>query len=588
MTASRRSFLLGTGATAAAAALVTPGSAAADNVVGGGGPDPEARRFTLAVIPDTQYMFDLDRGDSAPLKATLQYLVDHRRSENIVFVSHLGDLVENALKSEIDDISARFEVLDRRRIGYSVLAGNHDVPDSRLDDQRGRTPYLDRFGPQRFRSSPTFRGASADGYNSFHVFRAAGKDWLVLALDWRMSPQGFEWARSVLKKHPKLPVILTTHELVRDGGDGVAEMSDYGRKLWDELIRDNDQIFLTLNGHFWPPARATMRNAAGNDVHVHITNYQDRYYGGGAMIRLYHFDLDRGVVDVRTLSPWLLGKKALNPLERKEIELTGPADRFSVPIGFEQRFARFDPPVLPGPRPVSDVLVRGTVAYWRLGEGLEDLSGNGNHLRQTGTLTAADDHHRFAPSHRSLYFGKDGYLSTVDAAPLNRETFERGYTIEVFLKLPKDFDHPWCGLLTKLAPGSAAGKTGDDPGEPIATLNVAGGGQLQWAVFPRNLPGISTNWGHEMDYETWWHIAVVNDGVHTTMYVDGSPLLRNPSTPARGISTAGDPWLVGAYAYDKVVEKSLHGWVGDLRIVNRALDRSEFMRSKAARSAGTD
>src|SRR5688572_21571683 len=137
MTASRRSFLLGTGATAAAAALVTPGSANADNVVGYGRPDPEARRFTLAVIPDTQYMFDLDRGDSAPLKATLQYLVDHQKSENIVFISHLGDLVENGQKSEIDDISARFEVLDRRRVGYSVLAGNHDLPDSRTDDQRG-------------------------------------------------------------------------------------------------------------------------------------------------------------------------------------------------------------------------------------------------------------------------------------------------------------------------------------------------------------------------------------------------------------------------------------------------------------------
>src|SRR5689334_2890688 len=91
MTASRRSFLLGTGATAAAAALVTPGSAQADIVVSGGRPDSGARRFTLAVIPDTQYMFDLDRGDSAPLKATLQYLIDHQRLENIVFVSHLGD-----------------------------------------------------------------------------------------------------------------------------------------------------------------------------------------------------------------------------------------------------------------------------------------------------------------------------------------------------------------------------------------------------------------------------------------------------------------------------------------------------------------
>ncbi len=540
------------------------------------------------MIPDTQYMFDLDRGDSAPLKATLQYLIDHQKSENIVFVSHLGDLVENGRQSEIDDISERFEVLDRRRVGYSVLAGNHDLPDSRTDDQRGRTPYLDRFGPQRFRSSPTFRGASADGYNSFHVFRAAGQDWLVLALDWRMSAKGFEWARSVLRTHSKLPVILTTHELVYDGGDGAAVTSDYGRKLWDELIKDHDQIFLTLNGHFWPPARATMRNTAGNDVHVHITNYQDRYYGGGAMIRLYHFDLDRRTIDVRTLSPWLLGKRSLNPLERKEIELTGPADRFSVPIDFEQRFARFAPPVLPAAQPVRDVLVRGTVAYWRLGEGLKDLSGNGNDLKQIGTLVAGDDHHRFAPSHRSLYFGKNGHLSTADSAPLNRETFERGYTIELFLKLPKDFDHPWCGLFTKLAPGSAAGKTGDDPSEPLATLNVAGGGSLQWAVFPRNLPGISTNWGHEMVYETWWHVAVVNDGVHTTLYVDGSRLLRNPSTPARGISTGGDPWLVGAYAYNRIVEKSLYGWIGDLRVVNRPLDRSEFMRSKAARIAGTD
>jgi hypothetical protein len=398
MTASRRSFLLGTGATAAAAALVTPGAAQADIVVGRGRPDPAARRFTLAVIPDTQYMFDLDRGDSAPLKATLQYLVDHQKSENIVFISHLGDLVENGRQSEIDDISERFEVLDRRRVGYSVLAGNHDLPDSRTDDQRGRTPYLDRFGPRRFRGSPTFRGASADGYNSFHVFRAAGREWLVLALDWRMSAKGFEWARSVLRQHAKLPVILTTHELVYDGGDGAAQMSDYGRKLWDELIKDNDQIFLTLNGHFWPPARATMRNTAGNDVHVHITNYQDRYYGGGAMIRLYHFDLDRKTIDVRTLSPWLLGKRSLNPLERKETELTGPADRFSVPIDFEQRFARFDPPVLPAAQPVRDVLVRGTVAYWRLGEGLKDLSGNGNDLRQTGSLVPGDDHHRFAPS----------------------------------------------------------------------------------------------------------------------------------------------------------------------------------------------
>ncbi|TWP51893.1 Tat pathway signal sequence domain protein [Lentzea tibetensis] len=573
---TRRTFLLGTGA--AAALVTTPAAHAAPDIRIGGRPDPGSQRFTLAVIPDTQYLFDQDRGDSEPLDASLRYLLDNTGRENIVFISHLGDLTENGLKSEIDDISDSFRVLDRRRVGYSVLAGNHDL-DSRTDDQRGRTPYLDEFGPHRFENSPTFRGASADGYNSYHVFRAAGREWLVLALDWRMSAKGFAWAREVLTKHPKLPVILTTHELVQAGEQDTAELSDYGRRLWNELIKDNDQIFLTLNGHFWPPARAVLRNTAGNDVHVHITNYQDRYYGGSAMIRLYQFDLARDVIDVRTFSPWLAAKKRLNSLERGEIELTGAADRFSVPIDFEQRFAGFAPvPVRPA-RPVRQVLVPGMVAYWR-SESLKDLSGNGNDLKQVGNLTQSPDHHRDSPSHGSTFFGKDGYLSTVDNAPINRMTFDRGYTIEAFIKMPKGFDHAWCGLFTKLAPGSAAGKTGDDPSEPICTLNLAGGGGLQWAVFPRNQNGLSTNWGHEMAQDTWWHVAVVNDGRHTKLFVDGAELLRNPSTPAVGISTAGDPWLIGAYAYNRIVEKSYHGWLGDLRVVDRALPVEKFLTSQ--------
>ena len=54
-----------------------------------------------------------------------------------------------ARAAEFGPLSEAFRLLDRRRVGYSVLAGNHDI-DSSTDDQRGRTPYLDAFGPQRF------------------------------------------------------------------------------------------------------------------------------------------------------------------------------------------------------------------------------------------------------------------------------------------------------------------------------------------------------------------------------------------------------------------------------------------------------
>jgi hypothetical protein len=77
----------------------------------------------------------------------------------------------------------------------------------------------------------------------------------------------------------------------------------------------------------------------------------------------------------------------------------------------------------------------------------------------------------------------------------------------------------------------------------------------------------------------WWHVAMVNDGNHTIMYVDGCPVLRNPSTSAIGVATAGKPWLVGAYHYADVVEQAYYGWLGDVRIVGRALRPDQFLNA---------
>ncbi|MET9828212.1 LamG-like jellyroll fold domain-containing protein, partial [Streptomyces sp. NPDC006385] len=511
--------------------------------------------------------------------------------ENIVFLSHLGDLTQNGTRPEVAAISEAFRVLDRRGVGYSILAGNHDVKSS-TNDQRGATPYLDAFGPERFRGRKTFGGASEDGYNTFHLFRAAGREWMVLALDWRLSATGYAWAEDVLARHPKTPVILTTHELVVEDDS----LSAYGQQLWDRLIEDHDQIFLTLNGHYWPAARATRKNAAGNDVHLHLTNYQNRYFGGAAMIRLYRFDLDRNVIDVETVSPWILGRagKGLNELERQEIELSGDADRFSVEIDFADRFSGFDPVPARPARPASRMLIPGTVAYWRFEEPVDDtvrdLSGRGNDLTLVtvggGRLRWSDDHHPDQPGHGSLEFQglksplKGAYLRTVDGAPLNSATFANGYTIEAFYRLPADWDpshNAWSGLVSRTGTGGAAGKTADDPDEPLATLSLSNDREPQWAMRPLNQQGIATNWGQETPLETWWHLAVVNDGKHTTMYVEGCPVVRNPKAPAVGITSVGLPWLLGGYEYGGRIDQILHGRLGDVRIVARALPVTSFM-----------
>src|SRR3954451_17464829 len=421
----RSAALAGAGAAAFGPLSATPASAdGAGHSPGRWDPDPAGPQFTLAVMPDTQFLYwgSENSINPAPQEESFRYIIDSA-GDNIVFMAHLGDLTQDADPTSFTAVGKAFDLLDSHGVAYSVLAGNHDVSG---DDTRGTTPYLQTMGPQRFRRQKSFLGSDTSGYNTAHVFRAAGREWLLLAMDWRTSAAGFAWANNVIRQNPPLPVILTCHEIVAPTyGDEVypyesgdpennAEITGYGQTVWDSLIKDNDQIFLTLNGHYWPSGRMTKKNAAGHDVHLHITNYQNRYMSGGGMLRLYHFDLERNTIDVETISPWILQKDPAkrNRMEVLESRLTTSVDRFAMPLDFEQRFSGFIPVKTRAARAANNVLVPGTLAYWRFdnvgangssvtsGQQVRDLSGHGNDLTLQSlagtapdTLTWTDDHH---------------------------------------------------------------------------------------------------------------------------------------------------------------------------------------------------
>ena len=120
-----------TAATAATAPALTP-------VKAPGRFDTHSPRFAIAVLPDTQYLFDADCSDPRPLRETFRYLVDERATDNIAFMTHLGDVTEHGSADEIGRAADAFRVIDAGTVPYSVLAGNHDVA-SNTDDQRGTT-----------------------------------------------------------------------------------------------------------------------------------------------------------------------------------------------------------------------------------------------------------------------------------------------------------------------------------------------------------------------------------------------------------------------------------------------------------------
>ena len=70
---------------------------------------------------------------------------------------------------------------------------------------------------------------------------------------------------------------------------------------------------------------------------------------------------------------------------------------------------------------------------------------------------------------------------------------------------------------------------------------------------------------------------MVNDGRQSVMYIDGSRVLRDPRAENVGLASTGEPWPVGATTYARVVEQSFYGWIGDVRISDRALAVAEMM-----------
>ncbi len=603
--------------------------------------------LVLALLPDTQYY-----SEGAPYLYAAQTRWLAARAEQLgePFVMHLGDLVQTAkvdVEWSVADDAMR--TLERAGVGYSIAPGNHDLRDGGDDAERDHAaePYLRRFPRARAARQPSFRARDPLGYSEYHVVERHGVTLLIMALDWRPSPTTRAWARAVLAAHPRLPTIITTHELVVPTGDGGAVRSGHADTLWDELIRDNDQVFLAVGGHFSGSGYRVERNDAGHPVIMMVVDYQGRYGGGNGYLRLMELDFFDGEIEQLSLSPFILerfgtrdasaGETTRTPYDHAE--LTGPADKFTIPFDLVGRFTELGapPPMdmtdrpgrswldaardelarVPPPPSLDDweepaapddyPMVAGTLAHWRFdgfptdasvapGEQVLDLSGNGNTLTREDTFALArpehlrwsDAHHRLSAAPGSVcshspsrLFG--GFLSTTPDAPLNRETFPRGYTVEAFAQLSANWSavsHGGSGLLARRGEAQDVGR--GDPA-PLAALGFSPTREIQWSSYPLNLEERVSGWSSPNEPERWYHLAVVNDGHSTRLYIDGYPARRDPvHVDAAGISSAGAPWTVGASSHNHE-PRIFGGCVGELRVVGYALPPDEFLISRPTR-----
>lgn len=540
---------------------------------GTGKPQPAlVSSFALAVLPDTQfysrYATDAENQQfmrkygSEPFQAQTRWVAEHAQALNIPFLVHLGDVVDQQGKPDQWKVaSAAMKVLEDAKVPYSILAGNHDVivdrdyvdessQSANTDAQRdlAKEPYLQHFSATRARQQATFGGRDASGFHEYHVFEAEGQKFLVLSLSWRVSNDALAWANQVLRANPTLPAILINHQLLNIDKDGISPLEvPYGKMLWEKLIRDNDQIFMTLNGHYHGATRLTKTNAYGNAVEEMVVDYQMAYQGGNGLMRLYEFDLGNNEIRVLSFSPWVpqKPKDTLNAFD--QAVLTTPNEQFTIKMDFASRFSGFNKtfkaakpshtslveqatalilanytdPATVEQKPAANAddypLVAGTLAHWRffggkagqpvkVGETVADVTGlnpirraalnvDGVAGAQEGDLLWSDDHHYLSAAPGSVRFlntdkntARMSYFTTDAAAAINSATVPGGYTVEAFLKIDKDWSaqkHAWMNVMTRDGKrGDLAGFNGGDPESPPLIFALSSLREIQWEVVP--------------------------------------------------------------------------------------------------------
>jgi hypothetical protein len=315
-----------------------------------------ASAFTVIGLPDTQ-----NYSSSFPqiFSAQTEWVVDQREALDIQFVSHYGDLVNNADQPfQWINADAAMDRLDAAGMPYGVCPGNHDFLSS---GSVGQSPipqsYLDNFGPARFAGRPWY-GASPSGMSSYQFFSAGGMEFLAVHLECDTPVRELTWAQEIIDANRDRPVMLTTHRYLQDAEDYTSgvPLVPSGRypAIWYTVegtytpdgiqseeffhwfIRKNPSIFLVNCGHFHEEFRQVSTNVAGLPVHEVLADFQDDPNGGDGWLRIMRFDVATNTIDVDTYSPTLAAIRTAD-----ESDFTLSVDFHAYQLPSDLRFIAF-------------------------------------------------------------------------------------------------------------------------------------------------------------------------------------------------------------------------------------------------------
>jgi len=270
------------------------------------GTRPESYDFCFAWETDTQYF-----SRSAPRKylEMNQWLVENAADWKVEYVIHTGDLINDYdMIYEWEVANEAMRLLEEAGIPNGVLAGNHDVGKDLLTYDN----YHLYFGKERYEDNPWYGGDYDNNKGHYDLISAGGIDFIILYMSWDVQePEMIDWMNQVLAEYSDRKAILCFHSYtnVTYDAENKTMLNEVGRKVQNQVVSKNPNVFLVLSGHYHGSTYETTGfdddgdGTAERVVYQICTDYQIYADSGEGHIKFLYFKLDEGKIYMSSYSP---------------------------------------------------------------------------------------------------------------------------------------------------------------------------------------------------------------------------------------------------------------------------------------------
>ena len=240
--------------------------------------------YSFAVVGDIQYTTRLYPDK---LHYTFDWLIDNKDNAKLQYVFNTGDITNDSLDTEYEDISEQLLRLKDAGINQSVVRGNHDTI-------AGYDTYITA---DKFSYGGDFVSYDGSMKTYYRKITIGGIKYMMLTLDFFPCTDEVAWAKQIIEANPDYNVIINTHGYldgnmqllgeseVYDVEDRVDENGNAlgghaGQYIYDNLVLPCSNVVMVICGHesSYGPEIKTITRADGSTAVQMLVNFQQEEY----------------------------------------------------------------------------------------------------------------------------------------------------------------------------------------------------------------------------------------------------------------------------------------------------------------------